>query len=42
MLEKAIISGVTHTVDEAVFEVRDVAPADLFEALAARASTWTP
>jgi aspartate kinase len=35
MLEKAIISGVTHTVDEAVFEVRDVEPADLFKALAA-------
>jgi aspartate kinase len=34
MLEKAIISGVTHTVDEAVFEVRDVEPADLFKALA--------
>jgi aspartate kinase len=35
MLEKAIISGVTHTVDEAVFEVRGVPPADLFVALAA-------
>jgi len=34
MLEKAIISGVTHTVEEAVFEVRDVTPADLFGALA--------
>jgi aspartate kinase len=33
MLEKAMISGVTHTVEEAVYEVRDVAPADLFEAL---------
>ena len=35
MLEKAMISGVTHTVEEAVYEVRGVAPADLFEALAA-------
>jgi aspartate kinase len=35
MLEKAIISGVTHTVDEAVFEVRAVPPSDLFEALSA-------
>jgi aspartate kinase len=34
MLEKAIISGVTHTLEEAVFEVRDVRPADLFGALA--------
>ncbi len=33
MLEKAMISGVTHTVEEAVYEVRDIAPADLFEAL---------
>ncbi len=33
MLEKAMISGVTHTVEEAVYEVREVAPADLFEAL---------
>jgi aspartate kinase len=35
MLEKAIISGVTHTIDEAVFEVRAVPPSDLFEALSA-------
>jgi aspartate kinase len=35
MLEKALISGVTHTVDEVVWEVEDVRPADLFEALAA-------
>ncbi len=35
MLEKAMISGVTHTVEEAVYEVRDIAPADLFEALSA-------
>ncbi len=35
MLEKALISGVTHTVEEAVFEVEGVRPADLFEALAA-------
>ncbi|HXV96225.1 MAG TPA: aspartate kinase [Gaiellaceae bacterium] len=35
MLEKALISGVTHTVEEAVYEVEGVRPADLFEALAA-------
>jgi aspartate kinase len=35
MLEKAIISGVTHTIEEAVYEVRAVAPADIFDALAA-------
>ncbi len=35
MLEKALISGVTHTVEEAVYEVEGVGPADLFEALAA-------
>jgi aspartate kinase len=35
MLEKALISGVTHTVEEAVYEVDGVRPADLFEALAA-------
>src|SRR6187455_3363027 len=34
MLEKAIISGVTHTLEEAVFEVRDLKAADLFGALA--------
>jgi aspartate kinase len=34
MLEKAMISGVTHTVEEAVFEVRDLDPAALFEAVA--------
>jgi aspartate kinase len=34
MLEKALISGVTHTLDEAVFEVADVQRAELFEALA--------
>jgi aspartate kinase len=34
MLEKALISGVTHTVEEAVFEVDGVRPAELFEALA--------
>jgi aspartate kinase len=34
MLEKALISGVTHTVEEAVYEVEGVRPADLFEALA--------
>lgn len=35
MLEKALISGVTHTVEEAVYQVDGVRPADLFEALAA-------
>jgi aspartate kinase len=35
MLEKALISGVTHTTEEAVYEVEGVRPADLFEALAA-------
>jgi aspartate kinase len=35
MLEKALISGVTHTVEEAVYEVDGVSPAELFEALAA-------
>jgi aspartate kinase len=35
MLEKALISGVTHTIEEAVYEVDGVRPADLFEALAA-------
>jgi aspartate kinase len=35
MLEKALISGVTHTVEELVFEVDGVSPADLFSALAA-------
>jgi aspartate kinase len=35
MLEKALISGVTHTVEEAVYEVDGVQPADLFEAFAA-------
>ena len=34
MLEKALISGVTHTLEEAVYEVDGVAGADLFEALA--------
>ena len=34
MLEKAMISGVTHTVEEAVYEVRGAAPAALFGALA--------
>ncbi len=34
MLEKALISGVTHTVEEAVYEVEGVAPAELFESLA--------
>jgi aspartate kinase len=35
MLEKALISGVTHTVEETVYEVDGVRPAELFEALAA-------
>jgi len=34
MLEKATISGVTYALDEAVYEVDGVPPADLFEALA--------
>jgi aspartate kinase len=34
MLEKALISGVTHTLEEAVYEVEGVPGADLFEALA--------
>ena len=34
MLEKATISGVTHTLEEALYEVDDARPADLFEALA--------
>ena len=35
MLEKAIISGVTHTVEEALYEVHAVEPVDIFDALAA-------
>ncbi|CAN5282891.1 aspartate kinase [soil metagenome] len=35
MLEKAIISGVTHTLDETVYRVEGVPPATLFAALAA-------
>ena len=34
MLEKAMISGVTHTVEEAVFEVQGLDPAALFDAVA--------
>jgi len=34
MREKAAISGVTHTLDEAVYEVDGIRPAELFEALA--------
>jgi aspartate kinase len=34
MLEKALISGVVHTLEEAVYEVEDLPRADLFEALA--------
>jgi aspartate kinase len=34
MLEKALISGVVHTLEEAVYGVEDVQRADLFEALA--------
>lgn len=34
MLEKALISGVTHTLDETLFRVEDVSAARLFEALA--------
>jgi aspartate kinase len=35
MLEKAIISGVTHTVEEAIYRVEGAKASDLFEALAA-------
>ena len=35
MLEKAIISGVTHTVEEAIYRVEGARAADLFDALAA-------
>jgi len=34
MLEKAMISGVTHTLDERLYEVDDVTPTDLFGAVA--------
>jgi aspartate kinase len=34
MLEKAIISGVTHTVEEAIYRVEGARAADLFDALA--------
>jgi aspartate kinase len=34
MLEKAMISGVTHTLEEAVYQVSGAERADLFEALA--------
>jgi aspartate kinase len=34
MLEKAMISGVTHELDEAVYEVEGAEPAQLFQALA--------
>jgi aspartate kinase len=34
MLEKAIISGVTHTLDEAVYRIEGVEPARLFQTLA--------
>jgi aspartate kinase len=35
-MEKAIISGVTHTVEEAVYRVHGATPAELFSALALR------
>jgi aspartate kinase len=35
MLEKAIISGVTHTVEEAIYRVEGAKPSELFQALAA-------
>ncbi|MBD0291265.1 MAG: ACT domain-containing protein, partial [Thermoleophilia bacterium] len=42
MLEKAMISGVTHTVEEAVYEVSGLEPTDLFAAVAdARVSVDT-
>jgi aspartate kinase len=34
MLEKAIISGVTHTVEEAIYRVQGASASDLFQALA--------
>src|ERR671923_765644 len=34
MLEKAIISGVTHTLEEAVYRVEGIGPATLFQSLA--------
>lgn len=34
MLEKAIISGVTHTVEEAIYRVQGAKASDLFQALA--------
>jgi aspartate kinase len=34
MLEKAMISGVTHTLDEVVYQVAGISPAELFGALA--------
>jgi aspartate kinase len=37
MLEKAMISGITHTLEEAVYRVEGVDRADLFGALAATA-----
>ena len=37
MLEKAMISGVTHTVEEAVYRVEGVSGAELFEAVAGAA-----
>jgi aspartate kinase len=37
MLEKAMISGVTHTTDETLYRVEGMAPAPLLEALAAAA-----
>jgi aspartate kinase len=37
MLEKAMISGVTHTTDETLYRVEGIAPAPLLEALAAAA-----
>jgi aspartate kinase len=36
MLQQAVISGVAHTVEEAVYRVHGAAPADLFAALADR------
>lgn len=34
MLEKALISGVTHTIEERVYRVEDISAAKLFQALA--------
>ncbi len=42
MLEKAMIAGVTHDVDEAVYEVASAEPATLFDALSAAGVNVAP